>query len=30
MSDPVFMIDAAGRVPFYGMWMHAPTLKKGR
>ena len=28
MADPVFLIDADGRVSFYGMWTHAPTLKK--
>ena len=28
MADPVFLIDSDGRVSFYGMWTHAPTLKK--
>lgn len=28
MADPVFLIDSAGRVSFYGMWTHAPTLQK--
>lgn len=28
MADPVFLIDSEGRVSFYGMWTHAPTLKK--
>ncbi len=27
MTDPVFLIDADGRVAFYLMWAHAPTLK---
>ena len=28
MTDPVFLIDADGRVAFYLMWAHAPTLKR--
>ncbi len=28
MADPVFLIDSAGQVSFYGMWTHAPTLKQ--
>lgn len=28
MSDPVYLIDADGRVAFYGMWTHVPTLKQ--
>ena len=28
MTDPVFLIDSDGRVAFYLMWAHAPTLKK--
>lgn len=28
MSDPVYLIDADGRVAFYGMWTHVPTLKR--
>ncbi|MBA3885445.1 MAG: hypothetical protein H0X67_06895 [Acidobacteria bacterium] len=28
MADPVFLIDSEGKVSFYGMWTHAPTLKK--
>jgi len=28
MADPVFLIDSEGRVSFYGMWTHAPTLTK--
>ncbi len=28
MSDPVYLIDAAGRVAFYGMWIDGPTLKR--
>lgn len=28
MADPVYLIDALGRVSFYGMWTHAPTLKR--
>lgn len=28
MADPVFLVDAVGRVAFYGMWTHVPTLKR--
>ena len=28
MADPVVLLDSEGRVSFYGMWTHAPTLKK--
>lgn len=28
MSDPVYLLDAAGRVAFYGMWLDGPTLKR--
>ena len=28
MTDPVFLIDGDGRVSFYLMWAHAPTLKR--
>jgi hypothetical protein len=28
MSDPVYLIDAAGRVAFYGMWIDGPTLRR--
>jgi hypothetical protein len=28
MSDPVYLIDADGRVVFYGMWTHVPTLQQ--
>lgn len=28
MTDPVFVIDSGGRVSFYLMWAHAPTLKR--
>jgi hypothetical protein len=28
MADPTFLIDADGRVAFYGMWTHAPTLDR--
>ncbi len=28
MTDPVFLIDEDGRVSFYLMWAHAPTLKR--
>ena len=28
MSDPVYLIDGEGRVVFYGMWTHVPTLKR--
>jgi len=27
MSDPVYLIDATGRVAFYNMWAHAPSVK---
>jgi hypothetical protein len=27
MADPSFLIDADGRVAFYCMWTHAPSLK---
>jgi hypothetical protein len=27
MADPSFLIDAEGRVSFYCMWTHAPSLK---
>jgi hypothetical protein len=27
MADPSFLIDAEGRVAFYCMWTHAPSLK---
>jgi hypothetical protein len=27
MADPSFLIDAQGRVAFYCMWTHAPSLK---
>jgi hypothetical protein len=27
MADPTFLIDADGRIAFYCMWTHAPTLK---
>lgn len=27
MADPSFLVDAEGRVAFYGMWTHAPALK---
>ncbi len=26
MSDPVYLIDAVGRVAFYNMWAHAPSV----
>ena len=26
MADPTYLIDADGRVSFYNMWTHAPTL----
>ncbi len=26
MADPTYLIDAGGRVSFYNMWTHAPTL----
>ena len=28
MTDPVFLIDSDGRVSFYLMWAHAPTLQR--
>lgn len=28
MADPVYLLDSMGRVAFYGMWTHAPTLKR--
>jgi hypothetical protein len=28
MADPSFLIDAEGRVAFYCMWTHAPSLKR--
>ncbi len=28
MTDPVFLIGSDGRVSFYLMWAHAPTLKR--
>lgn len=28
MTDPVFLIDSDGRISFYLMWAHAPTLKR--
>ncbi len=28
MADPSFVIDIDGRVAFYGMWTHVPTLKR--
>lgn len=28
MADPTFLIDAGGRVAFYGMWTHVPTLRR--
>lgn len=28
MSDPVYLIDVAGRVSFYGMWTDAATLRQ--
>lgn len=28
MSDPVYLIDVAGRVAFYQLWAHGPTLKR--
>ena len=27
MSDPVYLVDAAGRVAFYGMWIDGPRLR---
>jgi len=26
MSDPIYLVDAAGRVAFYNMWAHAPSV----
>lgn len=28
MADPSFLIDSEGRVAFYNMWTHAPSLKR--
>jgi hypothetical protein len=28
MADPTYLIDADGRVAFYNMWTHAPTLRR--
>jgi hypothetical protein len=28
MSDPVYLIDRAGRVAFYGMWIDGPRLRQ--
>ena len=28
MSDPAYLLDAEGRVAFYGMWIDGPTLKR--
>jgi len=28
MADPVYLIDAEGRVAFYGMWTHGPSLQR--
>ena len=28
MSDPVYLIDADGRVAFYGMWIDGPRLRR--
>jgi hypothetical protein len=28
MADPTFLLDADGRVAFYNMWTHAPTLHR--
>ena len=28
MSDPVYLLDATGRVAFYGMWLSGSTLKR--
>ena len=28
MSDPVYLIDATGRVAFYGMWIDGPRLRR--
>ena len=27
MADPAFLLDTDGRVAFYNMWTHVPTLK---
>lgn len=27
MSDPVYLIDATGRIAFYNMWAHMPSMK---
>jgi len=26
MADPAFLLDTDGRVAFYNMWTHVPTL----
>jgi hypothetical protein len=28
MADPTYLLDADGRVAFYSMWTHAPTLRR--
>jgi hypothetical protein len=28
LADPTYLIDAEGRVAFYNMWSHAPTLRQ--
>lgn len=28
MADPTFLIDGEGRIAFYGMWTHGPTLNR--
>ncbi len=28
LADPTYLIDAEGRVAYYNMWTHAPTLHK--
>ena len=28
MSDPAYLVDAAGRVAFYGMWIDGPRLRR--
>ena len=28
LSDPTYLVDADGRVAFYDMWTHAPTLHR--
>lgn len=28
MADPTFLVGADGRVAFYAMWTHVPTLKR--